>query len=124
MRKSLLAACIFAFVATGTQAAETKLTADEIKQTFAGNSVHGQWGSTEYYSFFDADGSTSYTTKGGTDWGRWAAAHDQYCSKWQMSGESCYDIQRDGDRIIWIIPSSGTRYDSTLIPGQATPAFQ
>jgi hypothetical protein len=41
-----------------------------------------------------------------------------------MSGESCYDIHRDGDRIIWIIPSSGTRYDSTLIPGEATPDFQ
>jgi hypothetical protein len=41
-----------------------------------------------------------------------------------MSGESCYDIYRDGDRIIWIVPSSGARYDSTLIPAAATAAFQ
>ena len=43
-----------------------------------------------------------------------------------MSGESCYDIYRDGDgdRIIWCIPSSGTRYDSTLMPGAATAVFQ
>jgi hypothetical protein len=31
---------------------------------------------------------------------------------------------RDGDRIIWVIPSSGTRYDSTLMPGAATAVFQ
>jgi hypothetical protein len=66
----------------------------------------------------------SFTTKSGTERGHWRAAHDQYCSKWQMSGESCYDIHRDGDRIIWIIPSSGMRYDSTLIRGEATPDFQ
>ena len=78
----------------------------------------------KYYSFFDPGGATDYTTRRGTDRGRWHAAHDQYCSQWQMSGESCYDIYRDGDRIIWVIPSSGTRYDSTLMPGAATAVFQ
>ena len=123
MRKSLVIACILAVVGPGAQAAEKKLTTDEIKQAFAGNSIHGLWGATEYYSFFDADGSTSYTTKSGTDWGRWAAAHDQYCSKWQMSGESCYDIYRDGDEIIWVLPASGKRYQSTLQAGKAEPKF-
>jgi hypothetical protein len=78
----------------------------------------------KYYSFFDPNGATDYTTRNGIDRGHWRAAHDQYCSKWQMSGESCYDIYRDGDRIIWIVPSSGIRYDSTLIPGEAKPAFR
>jgi len=105
-------------------AEEQKLTTDEIQKAFAGNTVHGMWGQTEYYSFFDPGGATDYTTRRGTDRGRWHAAHDQYCSQWQMSGESCYDIYRDGDRIIWVIPSSGTRYDSTLMPGAATAVFQ
>lgn len=105
-------------------AEEKKLTTDEITQAFAGNSVHGMWGDTEYYSYFDAAGFTDYSTKGGTDRGQWRAAHDQYCSKWQMSGESCYDILRDGDKIIWIVPSSGKRYESELVAGRADPAFQ
>ena len=121
----LLAAAIACSLGARSAAAEEKkLTTDEIQQAFAGNSVHGMWGQTEYFSFFDPSGATDYTTKRGTDRGRWRAAHDQYCSQWQMSGESCYDIYRDGDRIIWVIPSSGTRYDSTLMPGEATPRFQ
>ena len=123
MRTSLIAACLLGLLARPAFAAEQKLTTDDIKAAFAGNTVHGLWGDTEYYSFFNGDGSTSYTTKGGTDWGRWAAAHDQYCSKWQMSNESCYDIYRDGDRIIWVVPASGKRYESTLLSGKAEPKF-
>jgi hypothetical protein len=121
----VLVAAIACSLAAGSSAAEEKkLTTDEIQKAFAGNTVHGMWGQTEYFSFFDANGATDYTTKNGTDHGHWRAAHDQYCSKWQMSGESCYDIYRDGKRIIWVIPSSGTRYDSTLMPGAATAVFQ
>ena len=127
MRAPLLLAAAIAccsLAAPPSVAEERKLATDEIRKAFAGNSVHGMWGQTEYYSFFDPGGSTDYTTKRGTDRGRWRAAHDQYCSQWQMSGESCYDIYRDGDRIIWVVPSSGARYDSTLIDGQTTAAFQ
>jgi hypothetical protein len=101
-----------------------KLATDESQKAFSGNSVHGMRGQTEYYSFFDPTGATDYSTRRGTDRGRWRAAHDQYCSRWQMSGDGCYDIYRDGDRIIWVIPSSGARYDSTLTAGQATAPFQ
>jgi len=124
MRRLLLIAGAIACCSCPAAAEERKLTTDEIQKTFAGNSVHGMWGQTEYYSFFDAGGATDYTTKQGTDRGRWRAAHDQYCSQWRMAGESCYDIYRDGDRIIWVVPSSGARYDSTLISGQATAVFQ
>ena len=123
MRNAGFAVLILAATGLRTQAAEQKLSTDEIKQAFTGNSVHGQWGDTEYYSFFDGDGSTSYTTKTSTDWGRWAAAHGQYCSKWQMSGESCYDIFRDGDKIIWVAPASGKHYGSTLLTGKPAPKF-
>ena len=127
MRARLLLASVTAccFLAARPSAAEErKLTTDEIQKAFAGNTVHGMWGQAEYYSFFDSNGATDYTTRSGTDRGHWRAAHDQYCSQWQTSGESCYDIYRDGDRIIWDIPSSGTRYNSTLMPGEATPRFQ
>jgi len=116
-------ACCF-LAARPSAAEEKKLTTDEIQKAFAGNTGHGIWGQTEYYSFFDANGATDYTTKSGTDRGHWRAAHDQYCSQWQMSGESCYDIYRAGDRVIWVVPSSGTRYDSALISGEATAVFR
>lgn len=116
---------IAAVVAPSPAAAEEKkLTTDEIKQALDGNSVHGMWGDTEYYSYFDPSGFTDYTTRGGTDRGHWRAGHDQYCSTWQMSGESCYDILRDGDMIIWIVPSIGRRYESKLIAGRTSPVFQ
>jgi len=118
---SAAACCLLAVRPSAAE--ERKLTTDEIQKAFAGNTVHGMWGQTEYYSFFAANGATDYTTRTGTDRGHWRAAHDQYCSKWQTSAESCYDIYRDGERIIWVIPSSGTRYDSTLVPGEATPRF-
>lgn len=125
MSARILSLFLIAALAVPSLAAaeEKKLTTDEIKRAFDGNSVHGMWGQTEYYSYFDATGFTDYTTKGGTDRGHWRAAHDQYCSTWQMSGESCYDILRDGDKIIWIVPSSGTRYESDLIPGRAGASF-
>ncbi|MGH6934389.1 MAG: hypothetical protein ACREEE_18390 [Dongiaceae bacterium] len=123
--RTLSAIAMFSFLCPQlARAEETKLTTDEIQSAFAGNTVHGLWGDTEYYSYFDANGRTSYTTKRGTDWGHWRAAHDQYCSTWEMSGESCYDILREGDKIIWVLPSSGKRYDSTLIAGEPSPTFQ
>jgi len=117
-----VACCLLA--ARPSAAEEKKLTADEIQKAFAGKTGPGIWGQTEYDGFFDANGATDYTTTSGTDRGHRRAAHDQYCSQWQMSGESCYDICRDGDRVIRVVPSSGTRYDSALISGQATAVFR
>ena len=123
MRVHLTAFAVL-LAAVPAAAAERKLTTDEIQTAFAGNSVHGLWDKTEYYSFFGANGLTTYTTKRGTDRGHWRAKNDQYCSQWQMGGESCYDILQDGDKIIWVLPSSGKRYESTLIPGDAPPVFE
>jgi hypothetical protein len=120
-----IAIAFFALILGGAGVAEErKLTTEEIQTALAGNTVHGLWGETEYYSYFDADGRTSYATRRGVDWGRWRAVNDRYCSTWRMSGESCYDILRDGDKIIWVLPSSGKRYDSMLIPGEVSPNFQ
>ena len=68
-----------------------------------------------YVSSFDAHGGTVYTAEGRPpSHGRWSVKGDQYCSVWEHSGESCYELERDGDTIIWIVPGTGKRYLSTL----------
>jgi hypothetical protein len=99
-------------------AAEQRLTGSEIQATLAGNSVHGTWGSTEYWSYFDPGGTTLYRTTRGTDAGQWRVEGDRYCSVWPMSGESCYGLARDGDRLIWLT-EEGNRYPSTVTAGKA-----
>jgi hypothetical protein len=122
-RRRLLAAaaialCLVAAAGRPTQAAEQTLKGPEIQALLAGNSVHGTWGSTEYWSYFDADGSTLYRTSRGIDRGQWRVKGDQYCSVWPQSGESCYGLARDGDRLIWLT-SEGKRYPSDVIAGKA-----
>ena len=96
-----------------------KMTGPEIEAALTGNTVEGVSGATPYSSTFDADGSTTYTAEGRPpSRGRWSVKGDQYCSVWEQSGESCYDLEHDGDTIIWIVPSTGSRYPSTLIKGQ------
>jgi organic hydroperoxide reductase OsmC/OhrA len=43
-----LACCLS--TALPSVAAQKKLTTEEIQSAFAGNTVHGMWGQTEYYS--------------------------------------------------------------------------
>ncbi len=84
MRAPLLLAAAISRCCLGARpsaAVEKKLATDESQKAFSGNSVHGMWGQTEYYSFFDPTGATDYATRRGTDRGRWRAAHDQYCSQ-------------------------------------------
>ena len=53
MRAPLLLAAAIAccsLAAPPSVAEERKLATDEIREAFAGNSVHGMWGQTEYYS--------------------------------------------------------------------------
>ena len=42
----------------------------------------------------------------------------RYCSWWERSGWSCYDLYRDGDIIIWGTPGTSARYPSTLLEGK------
>ena len=117
---ALLALAIL--LATGPARAEPKkLTAAGIAEALAGNTIEGLWGATPYRSYFDADGTTLYQAEGRpVDRGRWRAdaAKDQYCSWWEQSGWSCYEIYREGETIIWAIPRSDTRYPSTLLEGR------
>lgn len=119
MKAAALALALLATTAAA-RAEERRLTGPEIAEALTGNTVHGMWGATEYRSYFDAGGATIYVAKGRQpDTGSWRVRDDRYCSVWAMSGESCYDIYRDGDRIIWSVPDSTKRYDSVLIPGRA-----
>jgi hypothetical protein len=96
-----------------------KMTGAEIQAALTGNRVEGVWGSTSYVSSFDAHGGTVYTAEGrAPSHGRWSVKGDQYCSVWEQSGESCYELERDGDTIIWIVPETGSRYPSRLVKGQ------
>ncbi len=122
---ALLFAAIASNALTLPAAAEEKpMTTAEIAAALTGNTVHGMWGETEYYSFFDSNGVTIYTTRKGSDPGTWSAKNDQYCSIWAGTGEDCYDLLADGDKIIWIVPGSGERHPSMLIQGKIEPAFQ
>ncbi|HVM83825.1 MAG TPA: hypothetical protein VMW18_08050 [Candidatus Binatia bacterium] len=99
-----------------------KLTGAEIKAAFTSNTVHGTWAGKEYWSYFGGDGWTTYLPAGGNSSdGRWGVDAAQYCSTWAQSGSSCYDIYRDGTRIVWGVPSSGARYESTLLDGDQLP---
>ena len=113
------AAFAFAIMISAAAAGEAKMTGPEITEALTGNTVQGVWGSTEYRSYFDPSGTTIYATRRGQDVGRWNVKGDRYCSVWERSGESCYDLLRDGDQIIWIVPASGKRYPSTLVKGKA-----
>ena len=99
-----------------------KLSGAEIKAAFSGNTVHGQWAGKEYWSYFADDGWTVYLPAGGDrSNGRWGVNATQYCSTWPQGGTSCYDIYRDGTSIVWGVPSSGARYESTLLDGNQLP---
>ena len=100
--------------------AEQKMTGVEIQAALTGNSVHGIWGESEYKSYFGSDGTTIYHAKGrDPTQGRWRTTDSQYCSTWR-DVESCYDLYRNGDEIIWFVPETGHRYPSSLVKGRDT----
>lgn len=121
MRKiPLLGLCLVLLAIGYTDAAERKLEAEEIAAVLSGNTVAGLWGETAYKSYFDPSGLTIYQPEGGPpDRGKWRVdgENDRYCSHWERSGWSCYDIYQEGDQIIWQLPSGGERYPSTLLVG-------
>jgi hypothetical protein len=119
VRAALLFSIALALLAATEPAAAdpVKMTGAEIEAALTGHSIEGVWGSTRYVSSFDAHGGTISTANGRAPaHGRWSVKGDQYCSVWEQSGEACYDLERDGDTILWIVPETGARYPSTLRP--------
>ena len=103
-------------------AAPHSMTTDEIRAALTGNTVHGTWAGREYYSYFEADGWTTYVEPGKpSTQGRWQAHADKYCSKWgEMGGETCYALEIDGDQLLWVT-SEGARYPSQILSGDQLP---
>jgi len=103
-------------------AAPKPLMTDEIRALLAGNTVHGTWAGREYFSYFEANGWTTYVEPGKpSSQGRWQARDNKYCSKWgEFGSESCYALELDGDTLLWIT-TEGTRYPSTVLTGEQLP---
>lgn len=125
MRRLWVVLCAFSLVAGATltvaRAEARKLNAREIAEALTGNTVEGLWGQTPYRSYFGDNGITLYKPQGrAIDRGRWKVdkTSHQYCSWWERSGWSCYDLYREGDSIIWGIPGTSTRYPSALLEGK------
>ena len=120
--RRLVAISVASLLATTVAASayERKLSGEEIHKLLAGNSVHGMWGQSEYKSYFDPGGATTYHAKGrDSSNGYWRTTATQYCSTWN-DHESCYDLFQDGEKIIWVVPDTGNRYPSTLVKGNDT----
>jgi hypothetical protein len=114
---------VFGFAAlmlSGTASADpVRSSGPEVYEALAGNTVHGFRGATEYRSYLDASCMTLYATRTRPPQrDTWHVTDTQYCSVWEQSGESCYDLLRDGDRIAWVTPSTGQRHESTPIEGR------
>ncbi|HEY3145899.1 MAG TPA: hypothetical protein VGJ75_06095 [Dongiaceae bacterium] len=114
-----LALCLLAIPAW---AAPKPLGTDDIRSLLTGNTVHGSWAGKEYFSYFEANGWTTYVEPGKpSSQGRWQAHADKYCSKWgEMGSETCYALEMDGDTLLWIT-SEGARYPSKILLGDQLP---
>ena len=98
----------------------TQLSGEEIKKLLTGNTIHGVWGSTEYFQFFNSNGTTLYQAVGqSADQGTWSVNTTQYCSRWG-GAPSCYDLYQDGKKLLWAV-SSATYYSSEVLVGNQLP---
>lgn len=116
----LLYACLLS-ISFATQAERAKMTQQAFTQLLTGNSMVGVWGTTEYRQYFAPGGSTTYVQRDASPThGTWRIAADgQYCSRWPPSpNESCYQVERDGDDLFWLVPDSDKVYPATVISGK------
>ncbi len=106
MRRTLLVALFVAVLlgiaAERVEAMPDRLSGSEIKAWIGGNKVVGVWAGTSYRQLFRPDGTTAYDAAGtARDEGRWWVTDTEYCSWWAGSGETCYQVLRDGETLIW-----------------------
>lgn len=118
----LAGAALLAVSGAGIATAEPiHMSGQEIYDLFKGNTVHGDWAGKEYWSYFGADGWTTYKTKGAeVQTGRWSTNATQYCSIWGEAPPACYDILKDGLTLIWVT-RDGNHYTSQWLQGDQTP---
>jgi hypothetical protein len=118
----IMSAALMAIMAMPALAAPKPLSTDDIRTLLTGNTVHGTWAGREYFSYFEANGWTTYVEPGKpSSQGRWQAHDGKYCSKWgEFGSESCYALEIDGDTLLWVT-TEGARYPSTVLEGDQLP---
>ena len=48
---------------------------------------------------------------------------DEYCSWWSSTGETCYQVLRDGEMLIWRTKGLFARtFDASVVPGDQLEA--
>ena len=117
----LVAISVVLALQSTTVSANEKLTAEEIQELLAGRTALGNWRGTTTRQYFGSTGATVYLEEGGVpDQGKWKVdkAKDQYCSWWERSGWSCYDVETDGTLYYWVTPSSDYRSPFTMTDGR------
>jgi hypothetical protein len=90
-----LTATIAAFGLQSAQAGSDQLTANEINELLAGNTINGVWAGANYTEYFSAHGLAIYIPAGGPpSEGKWRANPDtdEYESWWRSTGWTPYVI--------------------------------
>lgn len=101
--------------------ADEKLTADEIQVLLKGHTALGNWRGAETRQYFDADGSTIYLdVDTSPEEGKWKVdeAKNQYCSWWERTGWSCYNVETDGRMYYWVSPDDAYRSSFMMTDGR------
>jgi hypothetical protein len=96
MKKLLL---IGLLLISSAQAAETKLTGAEMQTILSDKILHGK----DAEQIFQKSGVTFYSSGGNQSQGSWKIDGEKYCSQWPPNEAwACYDILKDGNKIIFI----------------------
>ena len=77
--------------ANETEASETEVSGEALRDLLTGNSIDGMWGDTHYIQYFSDTGRTLYKADGSPgDWGTWRINDSgYYCSTWRGGDENC-----------------------------------
>lgn len=99
-----------------------RLSAREIVDLIAGNTVLGEWEGQPYAQYFDPDGSTIFRLEDGRSFGGdWFVeeAENRYCSYHWLRGTRCYELFLEGDDdLLWIEEGSDLLLPSKVIEGR------
>ncbi|MEM7196204.1 MAG: hypothetical protein AAF402_14760 [Pseudomonadota bacterium] len=118
-RRHLKSTCaLLCAIALGTASAQVTLDDNQIRDFLAGSTIGGNQNETTWIQSFAATGQTTYTEVAGRPGspsdGYWRVQDGQYCSQWPPSPQwACYDIELDGENIVFIPPSGGEPWPAT-----------
>ena len=106
----------------------TRLTGDQTRDAFVGNTTLGSGQVSDYAIYFANTealrGRITWQDNAATDRGVWeVTGEDMYCRRWlEQWGErerQCWHIYRSGDAIAWVDPDGSVSAETTLRPGNA-----